>query len=407
MQYIKKTYNGVQVIFAPMADSTSITIEIVVKAGSLYETKETNWLSHFLEHMFFKWWKKYTSPKVVVETIDQIGWEFNAYTGNEYAWYYVKSAPEHINIAIDVLSDMMVHSTFPPEEVEKEKWVVIQEIKMYEDRPDAKVINIRNRNYFGDNSFGWEIIWPESNVLGFTQDDLFNHQKQLYTKDNMLIVIAWKVNDMEAIGSMIGDLFAQLPETYTGTLPSYTWNHPRDKRDIVSNGTHQNHIVFGGPWFAHDAPQYYAAKLLANIVWGTMSSRLFQEIREKRWLCYYIGCGHQSAPTHWTFVIRAGLSKENYDEWITAIKKELEMIADTWITEDELQKARWNILGKLQMWIETSDQMADFIGSQQLLYWKILSLEDILAEYQKVTLWDIQAIKNMLHPSNFYGCTID
>jgi predicted Zn-dependent peptidase len=138
-----------------------------------------------------------------------------------------------------------------------------------------------------------------------------------------------------------------------------------------------------------------------------MSSRLFQEIREKRWLCYYIGCSHQVQPTHGTFVIRAGLSKENYKEWIAAIKQELTTIAEWAITQEELDKAKGNMLGKIQMWIETSDQMADFIGAQQLLYWEIKTLEEIIEAYKQITLDDVKAIAPMLHPKNLYGCTID
>ena len=407
MHYTLKHIAWIPVLFAPMKDSTSTTVEIIVKAWSVYEDARTNGLSHFLEHMFFKWWKKYTSPKVVVETIDELGWEFNAFTGNDYAGYYVKAAPEHIFTALDVLGDMMVHASFPKEEVEKEKWVVIQEIKMYDDRPDAKVVEIWDRNYFWDNSFGRPIIWPEANVLAFTQQDLFDHKQQLYTKDNLLITIAWNIIDEDRISDTINTLFASLPEKTTGNRPLYNNNHPKNKRDKISQWTHQNHLVFGGPWFGHDDKRYYAAKLLANIVWWTMSSRLFQEIREKRWLCYYIWCSHQTQPTHGNFIIRAGLSKENYEAWVAAIKEELIKIAQWDITQIELDKAQWNMLGKIQMGIETSDQMADFLGAQQLLYWEINTLENILANYKKITLADIQAIAPMLHPDNLYGCTID
>lgn len=301
----------------------------------------------------------------------------------------------------------MVNASFPKEEVEKEKWVVVQEIKMYDDRPDAKVIETWDRNFFGDNSFWRPIIGPESNVLAFTQQDLFDHKEQLYTKDNMVITIAGNIIDEDRITETITTLFASLPEKTTWKRPLYNSDHPKNKRDIISQWTHQNHLVFGGPGFWHDDKRYYAAKLLANIVWGTMSSRLFQEIREKRWLCYYVWCSHQTQPSHGNFIIRAGLSKENYAAWVEAIKQELITIAQWDITQLELDKAQWNMLGKIQMGIETSDQMADFLGAQQLLYWEINSLEDILANYKKVTLADIQDIAPMLHPDNLYGCTID
>lgn len=389
-----------------MVDATSVTVEILVKAGSVYETKNNNWISHFLEHMFFKWWKKYTSPKMVVETIDQIWWEFNAFTGNEYAWYYVKTAPEHVFIALDVLWDMMVHASFPKDEIEKEKWVVIQEINMYDDRPDAKVMEYRERQYFGDNSYWWPIIWPEHNIITFTQSDLFAHQQSLYTKDNMIIVIAWRITEQQTIIELISQLFWWLPATSTLAKPAYDNNHPSNQWDIFSQWTHQNHIVVWWPWFGHNNSHYYAAKLLANIVWWTMSSRLFQEIREKRWLCYYIWCSHHVHPTHGTFIIRSWLSKEHYEAGITAIKDELYKIATWWISELELLQAKGNLTGKIQMGIETSDQMADFIWSQYLLYNNIKQLQDILWAYNRVLHEDINEIAHLLHPDNLYWATI-
>lgn len=407
MQYTIKNIAGIEVIFAPMQDVSSTTVEILVKAWSVYESKETNGLSHFLEHMFFKGGKTYATAQAVVETMDALGGEFNAFTGNDYAWYYVKAAPEHVFTALSVLSDMMVHATFPKDELEKEKGVVIQEIKMYDDRPDAKVAEAWDRNYFGDNSFWRPIIWPEANVLRFTQDDLFAHKDALYTKDNLIITVAGRIDDIDSVADHIATIFGALPEKTTLPRPQYNPTHPLNTRDMMTQGTNQNHLVYGGPWFHHDASETYAAKLLANIVGWTMSSRLFQEVREKRWLCYYIGCSHYAHPVHGTFLIRAWLAKENYAEWVSTIQDVLKAAASSDITAEELTKAQGNILGKIQMGIETSDQMADFIGSQYLLYKNITTLQELLTHYKAVTLADIHAIAPRLHPDNLYGCTID
>jgi predicted Zn-dependent peptidase len=406
MEYTCKKIAGIDVIFAPMHDAASTTVEILVKAWSLYETQSTNGLSHFLEHMFFKGGKKYHTAKMVVETIDAIGGECNAFTGNEYAWYYVKSAPEHVYLSLDVLGDMMVHPTFPHEEVEKEKWVVIQEINMYLDRPDAQVRNARERNYYGDNSFGRTILGPESNVQSFTQEMLFAHKDTLYTKDSITIVIAGKILDTNRVESMIEEIFAWLPEHPWGIRPIYTPHHPLYTWDIIDQKTNQNHLVYGWPWYGDSHKYEHAASLVSLIVGGTMSSRLFQEVREKRWLCYYIGSSHSVWPDHGTFKIRAGLSKENYQEGVDAITQELRKVAGGDITADELAKAQSNMLGRVQMGIETSDEMADFIGSNYLLYKKVETLDEILENYKKVTLDDIHAASSMVHPDALYGCTI-
>ena len=406
MEYTLKQIAWIDVIFAPMHDAASTTVEILVKAGSLYETQTTNGLSHFLEHMFFKGGKKYHTAKMVVETIDAIGGECNAFTGNDYAGYYVKSAPEHVYLSIDVLSDMMVHATFPEEEVEKEKGVVIQEINMYLDRPDAQVRKARERNYYGDNSFGRTILGPEKNIQSFTQSMLFAHKESLYTKKSMTIIIAWKIMDQLRIESMIAELFAALPDHAWGIRPTYSPIHPSNTRDIINQKTNQNHLVYGGPGFGDGDRYEYAGSLLSLIIGGTMSSRLFQEIREKRWLCYYIGSSHSVSPDHGTFKIRAGLSKENYESGVDAIKEELRKVSRGDITADELAKAQSNMLGRVQMGIETSDEMADFIGSNYLLYKKIETLDQILENYKQVTLDDIHAACSMVDPDKLYGCTI-
>lgn len=406
MNHSIKTIAGIPVIFVPMNESSSITIEIIVKAGSLYETQATNGLSHFLEHMFFKWGKTYPTAKSVVETIDAIGGEFNAFTGNDYAGYYVKAAPEHAYLALDVLGDMMVNATFPTEEVEKEKGVIIQEINMYKDRPDSVVREVRDRNYYGDNAYGRTILWPEANIHAFKQEDLFAHQKQLYAKNNMTIVIAGKILDEGRLHQAIETLFADLPATTTGKRPQYIHQHPAGSWDFIEQTTNQNHLVYGGPGFGDGHPLEYAAKLLSLILGGTMSSRLFQEVREKRGLCYYIGCSHSSYLDHGLFKIRAGLSKENYEEGVTAIQQELTKAANGDITDAELAMAQSNMLGRVQMGIETSDEMADFVGSHHLLYGKVETLEELLEKYKKVTLADIHAAAEAILPEKLYGCTI-
>ncbi|MBP6911239.1 insulinase family protein [Patescibacteria group bacterium] len=158
--------------------------------------------------------------------MDTFGGEFNAFTGEEYAGYYVKSAPEHTMKALDMLADMMVNPVFPIEEMEREKLVVIQELKMYEDRPDRQAYDKFKRYMYGDTSYGWEIIGPEENIRKFTQEDLFNHKHSLYTKDNMLIVIAGKIEHQTEIEAGIATLFAEIPEKKTVEKPRFVPHVP-------------------------------------------------------------------------------------------------------------------------------------------------------------------------------------
>lgn len=234
MQYTIEKIAGIECIFAPMADSNATIIEIMVRAGSNYETQTQNGISHFLEHMFFKGGKKYKTPKDVAEVVDAFGGEFNAYTGNNYAGYYVKSAPEYLPKAIDVLSDMMCDPAFPIEEMEREKGVVIQEIKMYEDNPQRLVYDKWQTYYFGDNAYGRPTIGTEANILSFTQEMLFAHKRNLYTKDNLIIVVAGKITDMDMVRNEIATKFASLPDDVLVQKPVYPGYLPTDKNGVYT-----------------------------------------------------------------------------------------------------------------------------------------------------------------------------
>lgn len=400
--YQKEIIQGITCIFIPMNDSNSITIEISCKAGSIYESSTTNGLSHFLEHLFFKGGKKYPTPQSVAQAVDKFGGEFNAYTGDEYAGYYVKCAPEFIHQAIDVLADMMNHATFNTEELEREKWVVIQELKMYEDNPMAMVMQKRQTFYFGDNSYGRATIGTQENIQSFTQEMLHQHKQALYTKDNLVITIAGKILDKTALIQQIGQEFAQIPEHKTIQKPNFPHQLPPQHTWRYEQKNEQAHIVISAPWYKSEDKEKYAASVLSTILGGNMSSRLFQNIREKEGLCYYIKANHLTQEDTWVFLIRAGLDKQRLDFGIQRIYEEIEKIANGDISQTEFENAIGYNEGQIQMGIESSDEMANFIGSQELIYHHIETLEEILAHYKSLTLDDIKAVAKKLHQDNLY-----
>lgn len=402
MKFEKKIIAWLTTLFVPMNDTYSTTVQIFVKAWSIYETRKTNWISHFLEHMFFKWWKTYTTPAEVAQAVESFWWEFNAYTGEEIASYYVKCPPSNALQALDVLADMMIHAQFPQEEMEREKLVVVQEIKMYEDNPQALVSEKRNSWYTWDNPYWRTILWPEENVMSFTREDLFSHQKSLYTKDNLILVIAGKIDKQQALESDIQRLFSVLPEKKTWSITPYIRILPTTHSDFFEKKTEQNHLIISAPTFAYQDDRKYAAKILATILWGNMSSRLFQNIREKLGLCYYIWARHSVADYDWMFFIRAWIDKERFDFWLEKIYEEIEKFVTNWISEDELKNAKSYLAGKLQMGIESSDEMAEFIGSDMLLYNETKSLEDIMADYAAVTMEQVTALLPFLAKENLY-----
>lgn len=399
-----KKINWIDVIFAPMVDSNSTTVQILVKAWSIYETKETNGISHFLEHMFFKWWKKYPTAKIVSQEIDKIWWEFNAFTWDEYAWYYVKSASEYVNKSLDVLSDMLVNPLFLKEEINKEKWVIIQEIMMYEDMPHRLVMDKRKNYFYWDNSYGRSTLGPVENIKSFNQDYFFFHKEWLYTKDNLVIVIAWNILNQDEIEELINNLFKNLPTKKTISVPQFPIDYkPENNISSYDKKTQQNHIIFWAKWFDMNDEKRFPSTLLWVILWWNMSSRLFQEVREKKWLCYYVSASHMASVNDWLFFIRAWLEKDRFDLGINTIHEELWKVVNWDITQTELDNALWYISWKTKMWIETSDNLADFVGEQYLLKWEIKTLEEILANYKKVKLDDLLEVTKKLDKNNIYG----
>ncbi len=403
MHIEEKTIAWIPVIFADLPDANSTTIEILVKAGSIYEQRETNGLSHFLEHMFFKGGKKYPTPQAVAETIDAFGGEFNAFTSEEYAGYYVKCAPENIQQAIDVLADMLVDAQFPKDELEREKGVIVQEVMMYEDMPSRQVIDKRRNWYYGDNSFWRSILWPVENIQSFTPQHFFDHKQNLYTKDNLVIVVAGDISNQEKLEEQIGLLFAPLPEKKIGASPIYTSHLPTEHTSFYDKKTQQNHLVISAPGRSMHEDERYAAGLVATVLGGTMSSRLFMEIREKRWLCYYISASHAENDSDGLFVIRAWMEKARRAEWLQAIHDQLIKISTGDVTDDELTKALGNITGKTKMGIETSDQLAHFVGEQWLFKKNVENLDEMLAKYNAVEKEQVVACAANLASKDLYS----
>lgn len=407
MKYEIKKLVWIDSIFVPMKDSNSTTVLILAKAWSIYETRKNNWISHFLEHNFFKWWKKYETPKVVSEAVDSFGGTFWAFTSETHAGYYVKSAPEFIGRWLDVLWDMIMNARFPQDEMEREKWVVIQEVKMNEDQAMSLALDKWQEFFYWDNSYWRTILWPVKNIKKFTRDDLIKHKLDLYTKDNLIIVIAWKIVDQKAVEDQISGLFADLPEKRRIEKPSFPWILSTEKEWKLVKWTAQNHLIISAKWFDWNDDRRYSAWILSTILWWNMSSRLFQNVREKEWLCYYIRATHNSSPHDWFFFIRAWMEKERFDFWVEKIIWELQKISTWDITKKEFDNAIWFNVWQYQMWIESSNEMADFVWTQYLLYWEIKTLDDILAKIKNVKIEDVVAVADCLNEEYLYKYWIE
>ena len=404
MHYTTQKIDGISMIFVPVKDATSTCIEVLVKAWSIYESKEENGLSHFLEHMFFKWGQRYKTPLAVSEALDTLWASYNAFTGDEYAWYRVKCAPKFTSKAMDVLSDMLVNTQFPEDEMEREKGVVIQEIAMYEDNPSRLVMDKRKNRYYGDTNYGRSIIWTEENVQSFTRDMLLEHKRKLYTKDNLVIAVAWSIPDEIALSMMIKEYFGGLPDNADYELNQFEWDHYPDVHEaFYDKWTQQHHVLIGANGFTINEHERYAAKVAMTIFGWMMSSRLFQNIREKQGLCYYIWAGHYAWTENGMFVMYAWMEKERWEQWLQAIYDETAKVVDEGITAQEFDKALNNIEWGIALWLETSDQIAGYVSTEYLLKWSVDTLEERLKAYKSLSLDDVNWIMERLAREHLYA----
>ena len=382
--------NGLRVLVSPSTATDSVTVMILVRAGSRYESKSTNGIAHVLEHMFFKGGDKYPTPRAVAEAIESIGGSFNAFTGNEKVGYYVKVASHKVETAFDVLSDMLFHAQLSQEALDREKGVILEELKMYLDDPRHLASEAFSHQIFGDHPLGWDIIGTPQNIKSFTSQDLRNYQAKFYSSANTVVAVAGNIT-MAKVKKLIAK--------YLPYQPSKKLNHPLPHKAAntasfkhVIKDTEQAHLLIGTKTFGGHNKDRYAAALLGTILGGGMSSRLFASVREELSLAYYVGAGHQTYTDTGYFVIQAGVDKTRVDLAIHQIMKELREIAANGVSAIELKKAQEQRIGNLTLSLEVSDEIAYYLGLKWLLYGEVTTPDSVKRQLKAVKPQDIQRL---------------
>jgi predicted Zn-dependent peptidase len=392
--------SGLPVLTASADGTEAVTVLMFAGAGSRYEQQKERGISHFLEHMFFKGGKKYCNTKEVSMAIDGRGGDFNAFTGKEYAGYYVKVAAEHTELACDVLSDMLLHASFPQEEIEKERGVIMEEERMYQDTPMYRAGWDFEELLFGNHPLGWDTIGTEELIMGVQQADFQAHKDRLYTPDNCVVAFAGNIEHAKA---------EELSQQYFGGIAGTKQrefapleNYGTEKVFLRSKKTEQSHLVLGVPSVSALDKDHHTQKLLAIILGGNMSSRMFLNIREAKGLCYYISTDTDSYLDAGALSTRAGVDQSRLHEAISLIKQEYLVCADKGITEEELQRAKDFLRGKFTLSLEDSEERAHFFGKQALLYDETLDIDAYLAKFDTVTKEQVDALSTRLFtPENF------
>lgn len=380
--------NGLRVITVPQKSAEAVTVLALVKTGSKYEAKDANGISHFLEHLFFKGTKNRPSPIAVAETLDRVGGIYNAFTSEEYTGYYAKVAASQFELALDWVSDIFLNSVLKSKDVAKEKGVIIEEINMRFDHPMDYVQILWNKLLYGEQPAGWHIAGTKESVTAISQQALLDYRESQYVAANSLVCLAGNVppvlakNKAARYFSRIGRGKSKdkVPVVEAQTAPALLL-HRRD--------TDQTHLCLGVRGYSLFHPQKYAQDILAVILGGMMSSRLFIEVREKLGVAYYISTHSDSDTDTGALVTQAGVDNKNAARAISTILKEYKKLALKKLPLLELKKAKDCLKGRTALLLESSDAQAFFYGMQELLKKKILTPEQIYAKIDKVTAGDV------------------
>jgi predicted Zn-dependent peptidase len=337
--------------------------------------------------MAFKGTKNRPTAREISSVIDGIGAESNAFTGKEITGYYIKSSSEHVDLSLDILSDMLANLLLDPSEIEKEKGVILEEINLYEDTPSRKIGDIFEDLLYGDVPMGWDISGDKKVIKTITRDDFVEYMKTLYSADNMVVVVAGKY-DKKTILSEIDKRFSVLPQFKTAGFESVTEKQDGSKVLLKHKKTEQSHFALGVRTTGiEDDKENYILGVLASVLGGGMSSRLFHEVREKRGLAYYVRAYSENYKDVGYLAAFAGVDKNRMDEAIEVVRDELLKICeDGEITEEELTKAKEYMKGHFILDLEDTRSVASHYSTDLILKGKMENPDEVLRNIDAVTL---------------------
>ena len=394
--------NGLRVITERMTQVRSISIGVWLTRGSRDETDERSGIAHFVEHMLFKGTATRTAEDIA-QQIDSIGGQLDAFTAKEYASYYIKVLDEHLPLAIDVLSDIVLNPAFAPEDIEREKKVVVEEIKMVEDTPDDLVHEIFTQGFWENHPLGRPILGTRETVESFDADLLRSYFRKTYTPHNLIV---------SAVGNLEHDRVRELVNGKFGSL-RHVDAPMRDevprvvpKTLIRNKELEQSHVCVGVSSYPQNHDDRYSSYVLNTLLGGSMSSRLFQNVREKRGLAYAVFSGLSAYRDAGSFTIYAGCANEAVGEVIDLVVEELRTVKGTAVPDAELQRSKDHLKGSLMLSLENTASRMSHIARQEIYFERQFGLDETLAGIEKVTVNDVQRVAGDLFKNGSLAATV-
>ncbi|HEY8464961.1 MAG TPA: pitrilysin family protein [Bacillota bacterium] len=373
--------NGLRIVCETIPQVHSVSMGIWVGTGSRYEDFYYNGISHFVEHMLFKGTKR-RSAKQIAEAIDAVGGQLNAFTTKEYTCYYAKMLSHHFRFGIDLLSDMLLNSVFDPAEIDKEKAVVLEEINSYEDTPDELIHDLFVSRLLKNHPLGWNILGTKESIARIDRRVIQDFMRHHYTPDNIVFAVAGNIQISQIIPE-IEQHFSGLTGKADNRIPELP---PLEPGCFEKNkDTEQVHICIGTRGVARNNPQKYAVFVLDSILGGSVSSRLFQKLREERGLVYVTGSSHSSYRDTGIFSVYAGTSMKNYERVSSLICEEMKKLRVEPVNELELTRAKEQIKGNLLLGLESTSNRMSRLAKMELFNDKLITPEETVAKIDAVT----------------------
>lgn len=389
--------NGATFLRIPMPAVKSVTVLALVNAGRRYEPNEWAGISHFLEHMVFKGTKNFANSQELSAAIDTVGGDFNAFTSKEYTGYYVKLASRYLDVALNVVSDMLCTAKLRPEDITRESQVIREEINMYEDMPMRRIGDVYDELLYKGNLQG-NVLGEKDIISALNQENFLEYINTWYGFGNVVFVVAGDetVVGQESLVDKVGEYLSKGGADRQSHEHESFFNadhYGSANKWIVTKETEQAHFVLGMPSFPRNDPRKYALNLLSTLLGRTMSSRLFTEIRDNRGLCYYIRSNTDFYHDAGSFDIAAGVDPHRIEEAITATKQELlQLLQNRPVTEPELTGARQNMIGGLLLELEDTRSVAYWYGLKYLLEGRVESEQEVIQKLEKVTLDEVNQV---------------
>ncbi len=393
--------NNIPVLIETAREVHSMCIGIWVRVGSRNERPEKNGISHFLEHMFFKGTATRTAQDIAME-IDSLGGELNAFTSSEYTLFYVKVLDEYMEKAVELLTDIFLHSTLPEADLERERSIINEEIKMVEDTPSDYVYELFSRSIWGEKGLGLPVLGKGETIETFTRDDLIEHVERFYGKENIIVACSGRFNEDRLVGFLNQSIGSMERSGKREDTPAPEF---AGSLNIVTRDLSEAHICLGVRGMPYKSEERYSMHLLNTILGSGFSSRLFQNVREKRGLVYSIYSYHVSYFDTGLWAVYAGTDRKHVSEVVNITVEEMKNLADS-ITQDELLRSKAQLKGNLILALESTSNKMSNIAKQEIYYGEYFSPEKIIAMVEAITLENVRDVARRLMDATPFALTV-